>query len=180
MSDNGWGSCGSCHPFGLTDNVVWIFAAGPRRTVPQHVDFVPGDSNSIRALNWSAIFDEEEDFEANIRGVSGGRGLIVGADGVTPDPTLAAFTPANGGRRQLKVRGVGAWDALRAYVVSGIRAPISPVSKSDPDVVAGRELFIQAKCQNCHGGPQWSTSKVRGASPPDAENSSTRTRIGLV
>ena len=168
MSDNGWGSCGSCHPFGLTDNVVWIFAAGPRRTIPQHVDFARGDPTTLRALNWSAIFDEEEDFEANIRGVSGGRGLIVGADGETPDPTLAAFTPANAGRRQLRVRGVGAWDAIKAFIVSGIRSPISPVSKTDPEVVAGRQLFVQSNCQNCHGGPQWSSAKVRSASPPDA------------
>ena len=168
MSNQGWGSCGTCHPFGLTDNVVWIFGAGPRRTVPQHVDFAGGDPKTLRALNWSAIFDEEEDFEANIRGVSGGLGLIVLADGVTQDPSVAPFTPASAGRQQLKVRGVGAWDAIKAYIVSGIRAPISPVSKTDPDVVAGRALFIDSNCQSCHGGAQWSTSKVRSSSPPDA------------
>ena len=63
MSNLGWGSCSACHPFGLTDNVVWIFGAGPRRTVPQHVDFTGGNAATLRALNWSAIFDEEEDFE---------------------------------------------------------------------------------------------------------------------
>jgi uncharacterized protein (TIGR03437 family) len=168
MSNNGWGSCASCHPFGLTDNVVWIFGAGPRRTIPQHADFAPGDAKILRALNWSAIFDEQEDFELNIRGVSGGLGLLVGADGVTPDPTLAAFTPANGGRRQLKVRGQNAWDAIKEYIAKGIRTPISPVSKTDPDVIAGRALFIQNGCQNCHGGSQWTSARVRQASPPDA------------
>lgn len=167
MSAAGWGSCSSCHPFGLTDNVVWIFGAGPRRTVPQHIDFAPGDPTIQRALNWSAIFDEEEDFEANIRGVSGGQGLIVQADGVTQDTTLAAFTPANGGRNQLKVRGVGAWDAIKAFIKTGIRAPVSPASDTDSDVVAGRQLFIQANCQSCHGGPQWSSSRVTHAPPPD-------------
>ncbi len=168
MSNAGWGGCSTCHPFGLTDNVVWIFGAGPRRTVPQHVDFVPGDATTQRALNWSAIFDEVEDFEANIRGVSGGLGLIVLADGITQDPNIAAFTPASGGRLQLKVRGVPAWDAIKAYVVSGIRAPISPASKTDPDVVAGRALFIDSNCQACHGGAQWTSSKIRAAAPPDA------------
>jgi uncharacterized protein (TIGR03437 family) len=168
MSNNGWGSCSACHPFGLTDNVVWIFGAGPRRTVPQHADFAPGNAAVQKALNWSAIFDEEEDFEANIRGVSGGLGLIVLADGVTQDPIVAAFTPASGGRLQLKVRGVGAWDAIRAYVAGGIRAPISPAPKTDSDVVAGRALFIVNNCQNCHGGAQWTTSKVRATPPPDA------------
>ncbi len=168
MSAAGWGSCSACHPFGLTDNVVWIFGAGPRRTVPQHTDFAPGDPTTQKALNWSAIFDEEEDFEANIRGVSGGQGLIVLADGVTQDPSLAAFTPASGGRLQLKVRGVPAWDALKAYIATGIRSPISPASKTDPDVTAGRALFTQANCQSCHGGPQWTTSKVRATPPPNA------------
>src|SRR5262249_55963403 len=91
MSNAGWGACSTCHPFGLSDNVVWIFASGPRRTIPQHADFSGGNPATMKALNWSAIFDEEEDFEANIRGVSGGLGLIVMADGVTQDPNLAAF-----------------------------------------------------------------------------------------
>lgn len=167
MSAAGWGSCSTCHPFGLSDNVVWIFAAGPRRTVPQHADFSGGNPATQRALNWSAIFDEEEDFEANIRGVSGGTGLIVLSDGVTQDPNVAAFTPASGGRNQLKVRGVNSWDAIKAYIVGGIRAPISPLSKTDADVVAGRQLFIDSNCQSCHGGAQWSNGKVRFAAPPD-------------
>ncbi len=165
MSAAGWGSCSSCHPHGLTDNVVWIFGAGPRRTIPQHVDFAA--NGDLRALNWSAFFDEQEDFEGNIRGTSGGQGLLVLADGSTQDPTLGNFTPASGGRRQLKVRGVNAWDALRTYVAKGIRTPISPLSKTDPDVVAGRQFFIEAKCQNCHGGAQWSVSKVRYTPVPD-------------
>ncbi len=168
MSANGWGSCGSCHPFGLTDNVVWIFGAGPRRTIPQHADFAPGDSRILRALNWSAIFDEQEDFELNIRGVSGGLGMLVGADGVTQEVPVAAFTPANGGRRQLKVRGQNGWDALKEYIAKEIRSPISPVSKTDPDVVAGRALFIANNCQNCHGGSQWTSARVRQTAPPDA------------
>ena len=31
-SDNAWSSCASCHPDGLSDNVTWIFATGPRRS----------------------------------------------------------------------------------------------------------------------------------------------------
>src|SRR5437773_3554031 len=86
MSNNGWGACSACHtPFGTSDNVVWIFASGPKRTIPQHTDFDQTDPQRRiqRALNWSAIFDEEEAFEMNIRGVSGGQGLIVLADGIT-------------------------------------------------------------------------------------------------
>jgi uncharacterized protein (TIGR03437 family) len=172
MSANGWGSCGSCHPFGLSDNVVWIFPSGPKRTIPQHTDFDQTDAarKTIRALNWSAERDEEADFELNIRVVSGGLGLIVGSDGVAQEPNVANFTPlASRGRNQLKVRGVPAWDAIEAYVQTGIRAPISPLRGStDPDIAAGRQLFSQANCQSCHGGPQWTSSRVRYNPPPDA------------
>jgi hypothetical protein len=181
MSAAGWGSCASCHPNGLSDNVVWIFAAGPRRAIPQHTDFDQTDPARAtqRALNWSAIFDEEEDFELNIRGVSGGVGLIVLADGVTQDPNVAAFLPlASGGRNQLKVRGVPAWDALKAFVQFGIRAPISPVSSQDPNVITGRSLFESAGCAVCHGGPQWTRSRIDFTPPPAAGLISNTQLIG--
>ena len=121
----------------------------------------------MRPLNWSAERDEQEDFELNIRAVSGGLGMIVLADGITQDPAVTNFVPlANGGRNQLLVRGVGGWDALKAFVQFGIRSPISPVSPVDPDVTAGRALFTSANCQQCHGGPQWTTARIRFTPPP--------------
>lgn len=172
MSNGGWGSCAACHtPFGLTDNVVWIFAAGPRRTLSQHQDFSTADPsrNTMRVLNWSATRDEQEDFERNIRDVSGGQGILVQGDGVTPDPDVADLLPrASGGRNQLRLRGVGGWDALKAFVQFGIRAPIAPGSALDPDVVSGRALFIAANCQQCHGGAQWTSARVRFTPPPAA------------
>ncbi|MBC8166076.1 MAG: hypothetical protein H7Y20_09405, partial [Bryobacteraceae bacterium] len=164
-------SCGSCHPAGLSDNVVWIFPAGPRRTLSQHADFDLGDPQrkDMRLLNWSANRDEQEDFDSNIRGVSGGAGLIVLADGVTPDPNVNDFLPLpNGGRNQLKVKGVNAWDGLKAFVQFGIRAPISPALKTDPNVITGEALFKAANCQSCHGGASWSSSKVPFTPPPAA------------
>lgn len=170
MSNHGWGACSACHtPFGLSDNVVWIFPSGPRRTIPQNTDFDRTDATRsiMRALNWSAERDEQEDFELNIRNVSGGTGLIVQGDGITPATDVTSLTPlANGGRNQLKVRGVGAWDALKAFVQFGIRSPISPASKTDPDAIAGQALFRAANCQQCHGGPQWTSSRVRFTPPP--------------
>jgi mono/diheme cytochrome c family protein len=172
MSNNGWGSCSSCHPFGLSDNVVWIFPSGPKRVIPQHTDFDQTDPTRsiMRMLNWNAERDEEEDFERNIRAVSGGAGLIVQSDGVTPEllanvPDLVPVSNAN--RLQLKVRGVNAWDAIKAYEQFAIRAPISPVSKTEPDVLAGRAIFTAANCQQCHGGPQWTNSRVRFTPPPN-------------
>ena len=171
MSNNGWGACAACHPNGLSDNVVWIFPSGPKRTIPQHTDFdltIPARTEQ-RPLNWSAERDEEEDFELNIRAVSGGQGLIVDVDNVTPDANVANFTPlSSANRNQLKVRGVGAWDAIKAYIQFGVRPPISPVSKTDPDVVAGRALFTSANCQACHGSGQWTTARIRYTPPPSA------------
>ena len=177
MSNKGWGSCAACHtPRGLSDNVVWIFPSGPKRTIPQHTDFdlsVPSRTVQ-RALNWSAERDEEEDFELNIRAVSGGLGLIVQGDGITQETNVANLRQANpalpslpsGGRNQLRVRGVNAWDAIKAYIQFGIRPPISPVSATQ--VVEGRALFTNANCQSCHGGPQWTSSTIGFAPPPDA------------
>jgi YVTN family beta-propeller protein len=176
MSNNGWGACAACHtPFATTDNVVWIFPSGPKRTLPQHTDFDQSDAirSQMRLLNWSGERDEEEDFELNIRAVSGGAGLIVLGDGITPDPAvfnLIAAPPAvslpSGDRNQLKVHGVPAWDAIEAFEQFGIRAPISPLRPTDPDVIAGRALFTAANCQACHGTAQWTTSRVDFQQPP--------------
>jgi uncharacterized protein (TIGR03437 family) len=68
----------------------------------------------------------------------------------------------------LKVRGVNAWDAIKAFVKFGIRPPISPVSKTDPDVIEGGNIFRQNNCQQCHGGPLWSNSQIRFTPPPAA------------
>jgi hypothetical protein len=172
MSNNGWQACASCHPFGLSDNVVWIFAAGPRRTISQHTDFAGGTQ---RALNWSAIFDEEQDFELNIRGVSGGAGLLFTQDGTaleqTPnigglligDPPTLAFPNSQRGQLQARTPSGGlvpAWNALVAYIKT-IRGPISPLRGSeDPEIAEGRQIFINNNCQVCHGGPKWSTSTI--------------------
>ncbi|HWW87486.1 MAG TPA: beta-propeller fold lactonase family protein [Vicinamibacterales bacterium] len=169
MSNNGWGGCATCHPNGLSDNVVWIFPSGPKRTIPQHTDFDRTDPERARQriLNWSAERDEEEDFELNIRAVSGGQGLIVLDDGITQDPNVFNLTPlASAGRNQLKVHGVNGWDAIKAFVQFGVRPPISPLRADEEDVRTGRRLFQKANCQACHGGPQWTNSAVTFTPPP--------------
>jgi hypothetical protein len=117
-------------------------------------------------LNYSAIFDELEDFELNIRGVSGGQGLLVVEGTTDQEPTVRAFDPPNSGRPQLHMQGFGAWDAIVAWVQSRIDSPISPYTGVDPNsplgqtIAQGRELFIQANCQACHGGPKWATPQI--------------------
>ena len=77
MSAASWGSCGACHPLGLSDGVTWAFDAGPRQTIPLDGMFNRFNGGDQRILNWSAVRDENQDFEQNTRGVSGGAGLVV-------------------------------------------------------------------------------------------------------
>jgi YVTN family beta-propeller protein len=98
MSQESWGGCIACHPNGRSDNVTWMFEAGPRQTVPLDGMFDKNNPHDQRALNWSAVRDENEDFELNTRGIFGGRGLIDddrlflaigGATGATPGDVAA-------------------------------------------------------------------------------------------
>ena len=99
MSSENWGGCIVCHPqSGRSDNVTWMFEAGPRQTIPLDGMFNPHDTGDQRLLNWSAVRDENHDFELNSRGVFGGRGLIDddrlflaigGAAGATPADSAA-------------------------------------------------------------------------------------------
>lgn len=166
MSDFGWGTCYSCHPDGLHDGVTWMFTDGPRQTISMESTFAhpqpPGaltnangapllPSSHQRMLNWSAVRDEVQDFELNIRNVSGGQGLI--RDGLA----VVNFTPtANTGRD-------ADLDAITAYIAFGIRAPISPEKGK---ALAGRKAFEAAHCQNCHGGVNWTISQVDYTPPP--------------
>ncbi|PWT94311.1 MAG: hypothetical protein C5B55_02930 [Blastocatellia bacterium] len=93
MSQEAWGGCVVCHPKGRTDNVTWHFDAGPRQTIALDGMFSKTDFHDQRILNWSAVRDENQDFELNTRNVFGGRGLIDddrlflaigGASGSTP------------------------------------------------------------------------------------------------
>lgn len=81
----GWNSCASCHPDGLTDNVTWYFGRGPRQTTS--LDGTYGDKKDPtkrRVLNWTGIFDEVHDFELNTRGNSGGLGAVVWKNSAPP------------------------------------------------------------------------------------------------
>ena len=125
LSQAGWQGCASCHFDGLTDSVVWAFGSGPRRTIGLNGTFDPVAHIRQRVLNYSAIFDEIEDFDLNIRNVSGpgnlatpvkceipaagaaktsafdpNHGLIGGDDGDLNNPpcVIVAFTKANAGR----------------------------------------------------------------------------------
>jgi cytochrome c peroxidase len=76
MSQEVWGGCIVCHADGLTDSVTWSFDNGPRQTIPLDGMFNRTNTTDQRILNWSAVRDENQDFELNTRNVFGGRGLI--------------------------------------------------------------------------------------------------------
>lgn len=179
MSDTGWGACYSCHPSGLADGVTWLFPDGPRQSISMESTAEHPQPNTAqlnangapvlpffhqRALNWSAVRDEVQDFELNIRAVSGGQGLIRDGQGVFN------LTPtANTGRD-------ADLDAIAAYISFGIRAPVSPLrpknafgGQADPEIGQGRALFAAANCQACHGGPNWTRSRIDFMPPPLGE-----------
>ncbi|HKC85817.1 MAG TPA: hypothetical protein VKG02_07585, partial [Blastocatellia bacterium] len=160
-SSEGWSGCVSCHANGLTDGVVWIFANGPRKSLALNGTFNPHDPNDQKILNYSGVRDEVQDFEANIRDVQGGQGLIDGA-------VNAVLTgPPNGGRSV-------PLDALKEFVARGVRTPISPLRHVPPfsrdavEVKLGRVIFRLAGCVDCHGGPGWSSARVDFTPPPAA------------
>jgi hypothetical protein len=166
-SDNAWSSCGSCHPDGLADGVTWIFATGPRQTVPLDGFFAKDNPADQRISNWSTVMGRITDFNGNSRGVQGGCGFAsaaeVGAD--PPDPCSPA-TPANPDVFQ---HGIvqGASDALDFMTlwVQTVRAPILPLIGTDADRNAGRTVFRQ-NCATCHGGAKWTKSQILYANNP--------------
>jgi YVTN family beta-propeller protein len=196
LSANGWQNCASCHFAGLTDGNVWAFGAGPRKSVPLNGTWNPHDPDDQRVLNYSAIFDEVQDFELNIRNVSGPgndpvtggfrvtNGLLISDTGdINAAPAVInGFVKANAGRPQLTLTLPGsskAWpalDALSEWVRFGVRTPNGPLSDSvistanggisQTTIDQGRVLFFKAGCQTCHGGGKWTNSFKDFASPP--------------
>ncbi|HKX63425.1 MAG TPA: beta-propeller fold lactonase family protein, partial [Verrucomicrobiae bacterium] len=197
LSSEGWQSCSSCHFKGLTDGVIWQFAAGPRKSVPLNSSFNPHNRSQQRMLNYSAIFDEIEDFEINIRNVSGpgplaggalnpNQGLLIGDNGdlnVAPS-AVNAFALPNANRPQVTVtlpgstNRVPALTAMREWVRNAVRTPNSPLpgyggAATPAELIHGRNLFLSANCASCHGGQNWTVSLKDFASPPAAAEIST-------
>jgi len=159
LSQKGWQNCASCHFKGLTDGVIWVFNTGPRKSIPLNGTFNPHNRNDQRILNYSAVFDEVEDFEINIRTISGpgnlampvpcnggpttsnndpNHGLLLSDTGDinTPPCVINAFTMPNAGRRELTVtlpgegRGpIPALTALREWVRFAVRTPRGPFTR---------------------------------------------------
>ncbi len=173
-SDRGVNSCGSCHPDGLSDNLTWVFAAGPRQTTPLDGTFSKVNPADQRALNWTAIFDELHDFELNTRGTAGGKGAIT--TGTVPDDVPFSLTLGklltgkatatrndnlSGSTKDVvtTTAAVKDWDEIEAYVKK-IRANNGPRALDAAAVARGRAVFQSANCFTCHGGAKWTVSRV--------------------
>ncbi len=131
ISHLGWMSCASCHPDGTTDGTTWITPDGLRQTQPLW------NLNGTAPFHASATRDEIQDFEVDIEGIMHGIGLAAGA----AQPELGA---ANA-RRSSDL------DALAEYVLNGIRVPKAPQNLDLEGVARGRQIFLGAGCQSCHG-----------------------------
>lgn len=186
LNGQGWLSCESCHPDGLSDNVTWYTARGPRQTpsLEETLDL----SGRPKLLGWTATHDELADQESEVRGLGGGVGAIVyrNDNGATPPVISAADrivydgTAAVAPQRATAERndglhgavdaiatstGTGSvrasnthWSLLSLYVRS-IRSPRPPVGLNASDVTAGRMRFVEGQCAACHGGPRWTLAE---------------------
>ncbi len=141
-------SCASCHNDGAQDGRVWDltgFGEGLRNTI----DLRGRAGLAHGPLHWSANFDEVQDFEGQIRNLSGGAGLIADGD---PHPSLG--TPNAGRSADL--------DAIADYVTSLNSFVDSPLRGADGSLssaaAAGKVVFTSANCASCHSGQAFTDS----------------------
>ena len=160
LAQDGYIACAHCHLDGEDDHRVWDFTdrgEGLRNTATLR------GVASTGAIHWSANFDELQDFEHDIRGPFGGRGLMADADfhTGTRDTTL-------GDRKA----GVSAeLDALAAYVTSIglVESPYRDTDGSLSDAATrGRALFesTETGCTECHSGARLTDSAFTSPGVP--------------
>lgn len=190
LRGQGWGACQSCHGDGLSDNVTWYFARGPRQATSLDGSFASKHPDDQRIFNWTAIFDEVDDFEGNTRDISGGVGAIVNAVS-SPLATSDRIDFAGLGHAGLNGSSIQAsnpdnplmfamppklkdWAEITAYMQT-IRSPRAPTALDPSSVEKGRLLFTNdGACQGCHGGEKWTISK-RFYTPGTATNTALKT-----
>lgn len=146
-------SCATCHNDGGHDGRVWDltgFGEGLRNTTS-----LRGRSGMAHGfLHWSANFDEVQDFEGQIRSLSGGTGLMSDA---------AYFAQTRSQPLGTAKAGVSAdLDALAAYVASLSTSDASPYRAAGGGLtttaIRGRTLFENNGCASCHSGANFTSS----------------------
>jgi len=175
LRGQGWGACQSCHGDGLSDNVTWYFARGPRQATALDGSFGTKDPNDQRIFNWTAIFDQVDDFEGNTRDISGGVGAIV-SELSMPPATADRIDFAGTGHAGLNGSSADAadpsnplgfadapkledWEEITLYMKT-LRSPRAPTQLDPQLIAAGKEQFLNyGSCNGCHSGEKWTISK---------------------
>ena len=157
LSRDAYMSCASCHNDGGHDGRVWDLTGmgeGLRNTIA-----LRGRSGAQGFLHWSNNFDEVQDFEGQIRALSGGTGLMTDAQFNTGTRNTPLGTAKAGVSADL--------DALAAYVASLNSFDASPFRPSATTLstaaAAGKTVFTTLNCASCHGGTAFTNS---GANTP--------------
>ncbi|MEM7111379.1 MAG: PKD domain-containing protein [Chloroflexota bacterium] len=168
---DGYISCASCHNDGGQDGRTWDmtgFGEGLRNTIDLNGRFGTGHG----PVHWTGNFDEIQDFENQIRNLSGGTGLMSNGDfSNTQDPL---GPPKAGLSTDL--------DALAAYVTSLISIPDSPYRNSNGslsgDAIAGQAVFQSQNCAQCHSGMPFSDSALNNFHDIGTLTSDSGSRLG--
>jgi YVTN family beta-propeller protein len=167
-------SCATCHNDGNGDGRVWDLTGmgeGLRNTIN-----LRGRAATLGQgfLHWSANFDELQDFEGQIRNLSGGTGLMSDAQFNTGTRNQPLGDPKTGVSADL--------DALAAYVASLNTFASSPLRNTDgtltADAVAGKQLFTDLSCAQCHSGTGFTDSGAAVLHNVGTLKPSSGTRLG--
>jgi hypothetical protein len=186
------GSCASCHPDGLSDNVTWMFGSGPRQTPPLDGTFAKTNTADHRVQNWTGNLDEIYDVENVVRNVLGGNGALVYVDGgvqpldggseslislshgITLDGVVTRNDNLSGSTRTVdtELSSVHDWSVIETFIQS-VHTNNAPtvLQAAGHNPARGRSLFGQAGCFACHAGPKWTISYVP-YTPSPAKNGS--------
>lgn len=150
MTFAGYISCASCHLDGGSDERVWDFTGRGEGLRNTHSLLGRGGMR-MGNVHWTSNFDEIQDFENDIRNGFRGSGFLpdsVFNSGTISDPL---GDPKAGLSADL--------DALAAYVSSLEEVHPSPYRAEDgsltSDGIAGKKIFAQVGCGNCHSGPDF-------------------------
>jgi YVTN family beta-propeller protein len=142
-SVDAWSGCASCHPDGLADGVTWIFATGPRQTIPMENFFSKRNPADQQISNYSNVQGSITDFNnGNARDVQGGKGF--------------AGEPPNGIFNHGPTQGISEAIDLETLWVQTIR----PLNRPQPANSATGRAAFDANCASCHGGAKWTKSQT--------------------
>ncbi len=165
-------SCASCHNDGGHDGRVWDLTGvgeGLRNTAS-----LRGRAAGQGFLHWSNNFDELHDFEGQIRGLSGGTGLMTDAQFNTGTRSQPLGDPKAGVSTDL--------DALAAYVASLNAFDTTPYRTSGGALTAagaaGKAVFTTLNCGSCHAGAAFTASGANNPANVGTIKPSSGNRLG--